>query len=86
MHRSPESWLLRCRACGSRLVSRALEGTASQRVYEVEAAGEPSTRRRVVLPWTPEDQRRLKGWLAWSSAVTLGLVAVLFVLARWCAR
>jgi hypothetical protein len=80
---SPESWRLRCRACGSRLTSRALEATATRRLYEVQVAGRPETRCQVSVPWTGEDQQRLRRWLAWSSALTLGLVALLYLLARW---
>ena len=29
------------------------------------------------------DQTRLTTWLAWSTAITLGLIGVLYALARW---
>jgi hypothetical protein len=53
------------------------------RAYEVEVAGRPETRRRVEAPWSAEDGARLRVWLLWSSVITLGLVAVLYALARW---
>jgi hypothetical protein len=61
---------------------RARDAAGDRRVYEVEVVGRPQTRRPVEVPWGPDDQRRLRAWLLWSTAVTLGLVAVLFVLAR----
>jgi hypothetical protein len=79
--RGPESWGLRCEACGCRLRSRALETEGATRVYEVEASGRPDSRVRVEVPWTESDARRLRRWLAWSTAITLGLVFVLLALA-----
>ncbi|HEY7410818.1 MAG TPA: hypothetical protein VII13_08760 [Vicinamibacteria bacterium] len=79
--RSPEAWFLRCPACRSWLRAHAAED-AAVRAYEVEAVGRPETRRRLEVPWTPADDRRLRRWLLWSSVVTLGLAAALFVLAR----
>jgi hypothetical protein len=82
--RGPEGWAQRCPACRAVLRSRALDdGTADVRAYEVEVAGRPETRRRVEVPWSAEDGARLRLWLLWSSVVTLGLVAVLYALARW---
>ena len=79
--RSPESWGLRCEACGRRLRSRALETEGATRAYEVEASGRPDARVRVEVPWTESDAARLRRWLVWSTAVTLGLVFVLLALA-----
>jgi uncharacterized membrane protein len=53
----------------------------STRVYEIEAAGRPGTRQRVEIPWDAAETRRLHRWLAWSTAITLGLVLVLLALA-----
>jgi hypothetical protein len=55
----------------------------TERLYEVEVAGRPATRRRVAVAWTAEESRRLRRWLAWSTVLTLGLVVVLYALARW---
>jgi hypothetical protein len=49
----------------------------------VEVTGRPETRRRIVVPWTADESRRLRAWLAWSTVLTLGLVVVLYALARW---
>jgi hypothetical protein len=57
-------------------------GGADVRVFEVEIAGRPETRQRVEWPWSDVDRRRLHGWMVWSTAATLGLVVVLYVLAR----
>jgi hypothetical protein len=81
VRRSPESWLLRCVACGARLRGHALADQGSTRVYEVEVKGQPENRVRVEMPWAPADDLRLRRWLAWSTAVTLGLVFVLLALA-----
>ena len=80
--RSPEGWALRCPACRALLRSRRVDDGGSDRVYEVQAAGRPDTRRRVHVPWTPHEQRRLDRWLLWASVLTLALVGVLFALAR----
>jgi hypothetical protein len=79
---SPELPLLRCGACGAILRSRSSEGRGSARAYEVEVAGRPQTRRRVEVGWSEADARRLRSWLVISSAVTLGLVLALYLLAR----
>ena len=79
--RNPESWLLRCDRCRARLRSRAREMEGPIRVYEIEAAGRPETRQRVEIAWDAAETRRLHWWLAWSTAITLGLVLVLLVLA-----
>jgi predicted RNA-binding Zn-ribbon protein involved in translation (DUF1610 family) len=82
--RSLEAWALRCPSCRAVIRARATDaaGTAL-RAYEVEVTGRPETRRRIEVPWTDGDARRIRAWLAWSSIITLGLVAVLYVLARW---
>lgn len=79
---SPDRWALRCPHCRRVLRSRAVEAGGPERVYDVEVAGQPETRRRVAVPWGPDDARRLRLWLAWSTVLTLGLVGVLYVLAR----
>jgi len=79
---SPERRLLRCDGCGGRIKTRPVSGEG-ERAYEVELLGKAETRRRVELPWTPTDTQRLHAWLLWSSAVTLGLAGLLFVLARF---
>jgi hypothetical protein len=78
---SPAAWLRRCPGCKAWLRSRAAETGTDVIAYDVEAAGRPSTRRRVEAPWTAADQRRLRSWLAWSTVLTLGLVIVLLALA-----
>ena len=45
-------------------------------------AGRPETRRPVPLPWDESQRRRLSRWLVASTAATVGLVFVLFLLAR----
>jgi hypothetical protein len=79
--RNPDSGGLRCDTCGARLRARALADEGSTRVYEIEAAADPAARTRVEIAWTPGDAQRLRRWLAWSTAITLGLVVVLLVLA-----
>lgn len=80
---SPEAWALRCPACGGAIRSRSVEGGGTEPAYDVEIAGRPETRRRIEVPWDEVQRRRLRTWLAWSSAVTVGLVAALYALARW---
>ena len=75
--------LLRCSACGARLRSRAVETGDQTRVYDVAVVGRPEIRARVEAPWSSGERRRLAAWLWWSTIVTLGLVGVLYVLARW---
>jgi hypothetical protein len=48
----------------------------------VAVAGRPETRRRVEVSWDESERRRLRAWLVWSSAITVSLVLVLFLLAR----
>ena len=81
--RSPEAWALRCPACGAGLRCRPVEGGARNPTYEIEVSGRPETRRRVEVPWDEVQRRRLSAWLVWSSVVTVGLVALLYLLARW---
>jgi hypothetical protein len=73
----------RCPTCGALVRGRAREGAGDRRAYEVEVAGRPETRRVVEVPWSHADQVRLRTWLAWATAVTLGLIVVLYALARW---
>jgi hypothetical protein len=80
---SPERWGLRCPACRRVLRTRALETSGAERRYEVQVAGEPATRRQVAVAWTADESRRLRVWLFWSTVLTLGLVVVLYALARW---
>lgn len=80
---SPDRWALRCPACRKVLRTRAVETGGTERLYDVEVAGHPGTRRRITMPWTDEESRRLRAWLAWSTVLTLGLVVVLYALARW---
>jgi hypothetical protein len=82
VERSPEAWALRCPSCHGVIRSRALDGSGDARLYEVEITGRPETRARISVPWTPGEGRRLRAWLAWSTALTLGLVVVLYLLAR----
>lgn len=80
---SPEAWALRCPACAAVLRSRPVEGGAAHPTYEIEVAGRPDTRRRVEVPWDEAQRRRLAAWLLWASLVTVGLVVLLYALARW---
>ena len=80
---SPERWGLRCPACRRVLRARALDTSGPERLYEVEVTGQPATRQRIAVAWTADESRRLRGWLAWSTVLTLGLVVVLYALARW---
>jgi hypothetical protein len=79
---NPESWTLRCPACGRRLRSRRLDEGGPFPVYEIEVVGEPGTARRVEWREAPSP-RRLRAWLTWSTVATLGLVVVLYTLARF---
>jgi tRNA(Ile2) C34 agmatinyltransferase TiaS len=80
---SPDRWGLRCPACRRVLRTRAVDASGPDRLYDVEVAGQPETRRRVAIPWTRDESRRLRRWLTWSTVLTLGLVVVLYALARW---
>lgn len=62
---------------------RARDASSGHRTFEVEVTGRPETRRVVEVPWSPADQTRLRTWLVWSTAITLGLIGVLYALARW---
>jgi hypothetical protein len=37
----------------------------------------------VEVPWDEAQRRRLAAWLLWASLVTVGLVVLLYALARW---
>lgn len=78
----PDRLVLRCPACGALLRSRAIDADGPRPAFEVEVAGRPETRRRVELPWDESQRRRLSRWLVVSSAITVALVLVLYVLAR----
>jgi len=78
----PDRLVLRCPACGALLRSRAIDADGPRPAFEVEVAGRPETRRRVELPWDESQRRRLSRWLVASSAITVALVFVLYVLAR----
>jgi tRNA(Ile2) C34 agmatinyltransferase TiaS len=80
---SPDRWGLRCPSCRRVLRTRALDASGPEREFDVEVTGRPETRRRVTVPWTADESRRLRAWLAWSTVLTLGLVVVLYALARW---
>ena len=83
MSASPDRWALRCPSCRRVLRARAVESSGPDRQYDVEVVGERGTLRRVSLEWTPEESRRLRRVLAWSTLLTLGLVVVLYAAARW---
>jgi hypothetical protein len=72
-----------CPSCRRVIRSRAVDTSGPDRAYEVEIAGRPETRRRVAVPWTADESRRLRRWLVWSTTLTLGLVLVLYAAARW---
>lgn len=78
----PEGWGLRCPACRGVIRSRAVSSEGPARAYEVEIAGQAETRRRIELPWDEAERRRLRAWLLWSSLVSVGLVGLLYALAR----
>lgn len=79
----PPRAISRCPACGAVLRARLREGDGGRRTFDIDAVGRPGARRTVEVPWSERDQYRLRAWLAWSTAVTLGLVLVLLALARW---
>jgi len=84
--RSPEAWALRCPACRRVIRARALDAVSGDvRAYEVEITGRPETRHRIEVPWTEGEAARLRRWLVWSTVLTLALVGVLFLAARWAA-
>ena len=79
---SPEAWTLRCPACRARLRSRRIDDGGPFPVYDVAIVGRPETASRV--EWREEPSpRRLRTWLTWSTVATLGLVAVLYAIARF---
>ena len=78
----PDRSRLRCPSCGARLRSRPLDASGPDPAFEVEVAGRAQTRRRVELPWNEAQHRRLRAWLFGAAALTVALVAALFLLAR----
>jgi hypothetical protein len=78
----PDRPALRCPSCGALLRSRPVDADGPAPVFEVEALGRGGAHRRVEVPWDESQRRRLAAWLLWSSVVTLGLVLVLYLLAR----
>jgi len=78
----PDRLFLRCPSCSARLRCRAIDAGGLHPTFEVEVAGRPETRRPVPLPWDESQRRRLSRWLVASTAATVGLVLVLFLLAR----
>jgi len=80
---SPDRLGLRCPACRRVLRVRVAETAGDTAEFDVEVTGQPETRRRIAVPWTEGESRRLRAWLAWATVLTLGLVAVLYALARW---
>ena len=78
----PDRFMLRCPACRAVLRSRAVDTRGPVPVFDVEVAGQPDTRRRVELDWSPAQRQRLSTWLLVASVVTVALVLVLYVLAR----
>jgi hypothetical protein len=79
---SPARPAMRCPACGAVLRSRPAEAAGPAPAFDVVAVGRKDARRRVEVPWDEGQRRRLSRWLLVSSAVTLGLVAALYALAR----
>jgi hypothetical protein len=63
--------------------ARVVETAGGVAEFDVEVTGQPGTRRRIAVPWTADESRRLRAWLAWATVLTLGLVVVLYALARW---
>ena len=74
--------MLRCPSCGVLLRSRPVDTSGPAPVFDVQVVGRSGIRRRVEVPWDEGQRRRLAAWLLWSSVLTLGLVLVLYVLAR----
>lgn len=73
--------LLRCRSC-SRWLRRRVT-TAETLAFDVEVLGDPATRRRVEVAWEDASSlRRMRRLLLLASAVTLGLLPLLYLLAR----
>lgn len=73
----------RCASCGAVLRARLRGDAPGRRAFDVEAVGRPGARRTVDAPWSEGDDRRLRAWLSWSTAITLGLVLLLLGLARF---
>jgi hypothetical protein len=79
---SPELRLLRCPCCNRWIRCRPAGSSQQARLYDVELLSRRRTRRRVEVAWSPAQQRSLDTWLLYSSVVTLGLVGLLYLLAR----
>ena len=77
------AWLRRCPACRARIRGHVLEAGDGSCSWDVEVSGRPETRRRLELRWDAAQEQRLAGWLLWSTVITLGLLVVLYALARW---
>ena len=82
IHARPDRLALRCPSCRAVIRSRPLDTSGALPAYEVYVSGRRDTRRRVEVPWDESQRRRLTLWLLWSSIATLGLVPVLYALAR----
>jgi hypothetical protein len=80
---SPALPAMRCSACGAVLRSRAAGAADGAPAFDVEVVGRKDRRRRVAVPWDEGQRRLLRRWLLVSSGLTLGLVAVLYALARF---
>ena len=80
---NPESWFIRCESCGKLIRSRAHSSTETARGYEIEIVGQPKTRRRIEVPWTRTQQAHLERRLIVFSLATVGLVVLLYLVARW---
>jgi hypothetical protein len=78
-----DSPVVRCSGCGARLRSRVVETGDDTRAYDLAVVGQPEVRARVEAPWSAGERRRLAAWLWWSTIATLGLIGVLYALARW---
>jgi hypothetical protein len=80
---SPDRLGLRCPACRRVVRARVVDASGTEPEFDVEVTGRPETRRRIAVPWTADESRRLRAWLVWATVLTLGLVVVLYALARW---
>ena len=75
--------MLRCPACRAVLRSRAVDTSGPVPVFDVEVAGQPDTRRRVELDWSPAQRQRLSTWLLVASAP---FAMLLYAQPRWAMR
>lgn len=78
----PDRFALRCPACGALIRSRPVDASGPAPVYELYLSGRKETLRRVEVPWDEPQRRRLAAWLAVASVLTVGLVLLLYALAR----